>query len=122
VKGEGWKGAMGGAVLYATSGLGALALASGKVRDYLMKGVAIRDWPVTASRREVATITEELEVALQKIAPDAKAVVVRPFSPESWNKGIESSPAETLGRVGRVEHARRELSPGSAQADDPWQQ
>jgi len=74
---KGAAGFAGGALLYATSGLGALALLSGKVRNFFMNYEMTREWSVTNSRRELTTIAEELKLALLKIAPDLKTIIVK---------------------------------------------
>src|SRR5262249_34213904 len=65
---HGWvKGLGGGALLYATSGVGALALLSGTVRDYLMGCEAARSWPATNTKRSLTAIAEDLQRALEGI-------------------------------------------------------
>jgi TIR domain len=77
ISGNGWKMGLTGGAIYATSGIGALALLSSKVRNYLLSNDATRDWVVTSSRRELATIAGELTLVLQKIAPEAQTVSVK---------------------------------------------
>jgi hypothetical protein len=77
ISGNGWKMGLTGGAIYATSGFGALALLSSKVRNYLLSNAATRDWVVTSSRRELATIAGELTLVLQRIAPEAQTVSVK---------------------------------------------
>jgi hypothetical protein len=71
------KGVAGGTLLYATSGVGALALLSGTVRDYLMNGGASRAWPATAAPGDLAMVAAEVRMALQAIAPRATMATAR---------------------------------------------
>lgn len=81
----GWKtkdhgiatGLAGSALLYATSGLGLVALGSKEVRDYIMTIEATRHWPVSTGYPELKTIASELKVALEIIGPDTDSVTVR---------------------------------------------
>jgi hypothetical protein len=72
------KGAAGAAAIYATSGVAALALLSKTVRDYILAFDATRSWPVPGGKRSLAGPAAEFILALQRVAPDAKTVIVRP--------------------------------------------
>lgn len=71
------KGAAGAAALYATSGVAALALLSKTVRDYLMAFDATRSWPLPRGKAPLAGPATEFALALQRVAPDAKTIIVR---------------------------------------------
>jgi len=71
------KGLAGGALLYATGGVGALALLNGTVRDYLMGCDAARSWPVTKSKRGLVTVAGDLQRALEGIAPGGTVTAKR---------------------------------------------
>jgi hypothetical protein len=87
LKGLGWKvqsdtfvkSAVGSAALYATSGLAAVALLSRNVRDVLMSFTATRSWAMTKGpgRKEaLARAAAELATAMQRVAAEAKTIVV----------------------------------------------
>jgi TIR domain len=73
------KGAVGGAALYATGGLAAVALLSRNVRDVLMSFTATRSWPLTkgGGRKEaLVRAAAELATAIQRVALEARTIVV----------------------------------------------
>ncbi len=70
------KGALGAAALYATSGLGALALLSKSVRDYFMSYSATKEWKKPRNDSEVSAIADELRLVLNRLAPDAQRVTL----------------------------------------------
>jgi hypothetical protein len=72
------KGAGAAAALYATSGVAALALLSKTVRDFLMSFEATRSWPVPRGRATLTGPAAEFALALQRVAPEVKSIIVRP--------------------------------------------
>ncbi len=73
--------AAGAAFLYATSGLGALALLSRKVRDYMMTVEMQRTWQPGTTQRRLTVVAEELWEALQTIKPELKIVSMKQLAP-----------------------------------------
>lgn len=71
------KGAGGAAALYATSGIAALALLSKSVRDHLMAFDATRSWTVTRAKDALPGPAAEFALALQRVAPGVKKIIVR---------------------------------------------
>lgn len=67
-------GVAGAALLYATSGLGLVALGSKKVRDYILTVEAARRWPLGDDNAELSAIASEVKVALEVIGPEARKV------------------------------------------------
>jgi len=70
-------GAAGAALLYATSGIGAVALLSKKVRDYVLTLEGKRTWQPGVARRELLLVAQELREALKTIAPELKSVPMK---------------------------------------------
>jgi hypothetical protein len=64
--------AAGGALLYATSGLAAVALLSKKVRDWALTLKGRRIWRPTTDGCELSRVAQELREALSTISPDLK--------------------------------------------------
>jgi TIR domain len=85
LKQRGWKtddntvvaGVAGGALLYATSGLGAVALLSKKVRDWVLALKAQRTWPATTEGFELTRVAKELHEAMSIISPDLKTLTLK---------------------------------------------
>jgi hypothetical protein len=59
------KGMGAGAVMYATGGLGALALLSKSVRDYMMTHTATRTWTLRHAAGDLLAVAEDLQRALE---------------------------------------------------------
>jgi hypothetical protein len=72
------------AALYLTSGLAAAALLSRGVRDVLMAIEGTRSWVVAGDRDVLTGPAADFAVALQRVAPDVKTIIVkrRPAEPE----------------------------------------
>ncbi len=91
LKGLGWqtsgeavaKSIVGGAVAYATGGVGLLALGSKKVRDLLLRFEATRRWRVPKAGAKLQPIAGDLASALQAIAPQKRAFIARREPPDS---------------------------------------
>jgi hypothetical protein len=69
------KSAVAAGAVYLTSGLAAAALLSRGVRDYLMAFEGTRSWTV-AGDRDVFGPAAEFALALQRVAPDVKRIIV----------------------------------------------
>jgi hypothetical protein len=79
-------GGAGAAILYATSGLGAVALLSKKVRDYVLTLEGKRTWHPGTGARELIIVAEELWDTLQTITPELKIVPMKQLSPSEKGK------------------------------------
>ena len=85
LKQRGWKtdtntvaaGVAGGALLYATSGLGAVALLSRKVRDWVLALKGQRTWLATTDGLELSRVAKELREALSTISPDVQTLPLK---------------------------------------------
>jgi hypothetical protein len=77
------KASVAAAALYLTSGLAAAALLSRGVRDVLMAIEATRSWVVAGGRDVLTGPAADFAVALQRVAPDVKTIIVkrRPAEP-----------------------------------------
>lgn len=87
-------GAAGAAILYATSGIGAVALLSKKVRDYVLTLEGKRTWHPGAARRELIIVAEELRAALKTIAPELRTVPMKQLG-ASLEGGIPQTSSPT---------------------------
>jgi hypothetical protein len=101
LKEQGWRmndstkaaiaGGAGAAILYATSGLGAVALLSKKVRDYVLTLEGKRTWHPGTARRELVIVAEDVRAALRTIAPEMQTVPM---------KKLGLSPAAQIAQTG----------------------
>lgn len=69
---------VGGAAVYATGGIAALALLSKSVRDFMMSFKATRSWKVKSGSGPLTGQAAEFALALQRVAPDVKTIILRP--------------------------------------------
>jgi hypothetical protein len=78
------KASVAAAALYLTGGLAAAALLSRGVRDVLMAIEGTRSWVVAGDRDVLTGPAADFAVALQRVAPDVKTIIVkrRPAEPE----------------------------------------
>src|SRR5262245_52025630 len=78
------KASVAAAALYLTGGLAAAALLSRGVRDVLMAIEGTRSWVVAGDRNVLTGPAADFAVALQRVAPDVKTIIVkrRPAEPE----------------------------------------
>lgn len=78
------KASVAAAALYLTGGLAAAALLSRGVRDVLMAIEGTRSWAVAGDRDGLTGPAADFAVALQRVAPDVKTIIVkrRPAEPE----------------------------------------
>jgi hypothetical protein len=77
VSGGKWgKSAVAAGAVYLTSGLAAAALLSRGVRDYLMAFEGTHSW-IVAGDKNVFGPAAEFALALQRVAPDVKRIIVR---------------------------------------------
>ena len=85
LKRHGWRtedntvmaGVAGGTLLYATSGLGAVALLSKKVRDWVLTLKGQRTWRATTDGCELSRMANELREALCTISPDLQTLPLK---------------------------------------------
>jgi TIR domain len=69
--------ALGGAALYLTTGLAAAALASRGVRKFFTGFEAYKAWIVSNSKDGITDAAADFTLALRRVAPEAKTVIVR---------------------------------------------
>ena len=76
------KSSVAAAALYLTSGLAAAALLSRNVRDVLMSFEGTRSWVVVGDKDALSGPAAEFALALQRVAPDIRTILVKRRTPE----------------------------------------